>query len=108
MNSVLEELPMTCHPELRGILLDHLQRAWTRISPGIDGLTVDDVLDFYSQAAAAGQVPNKEELLRQYPQLATELEAFFTLIQLSAEPVASGQVIAASLAQVSVELTGTD
>src|SRR5277367_50862 len=108
MNSVLEELPMTCHPALRGILLDHLQRAWAHISPGVDGLTVDEVLDLYFQAAAAGHVPGKEELLRQYPQLATELEAFSTPIQLRAEPVASGQVIAASLAQIPVDLNCMD
>jgi hypothetical protein len=99
---------MTCDPALSEILLDHLQKAWAHLSPGLDGLTVDAVLDFYSQAAAAGQVPNKEELLRQYPQLATELAAFFTPIQLRAEPVASGQAIAASLAQIPVELNGTD
>ena|ERR1700693_3321550 len=108
MTGVLEELPMTCHPELSEILLDHLQRAWAQISPGIDGLTVDDVLALYSQAAAAGQVPNKEELLRQYPQLATELAVFFTPIRLRAEPVASGQVIAASLGQIPVNLNRAD
>jgi len=108
MTSVLEELPMTCHPELRGILLDHLQRAWAHISPGVDGLTVDEVLDLYSQAAVAGHVPNQEELLRQYPQLAAELAAFFSPAQLRAEPMASGQVIATSLAQIPMDLRGGD
>jgi hypothetical protein len=108
MNSVLEELPMACHPVLSKILLDHLQRAWSHISPGIDGLTVDDVLDFYFQAAAAGQVPNQEELLRQYPQLAAEVAVFFSPAQLRAKPVASGQVIAASLAQIPMDLRGGD
>ena len=108
MNSVLEELPMACHPALREILLDHLQKAWAHISPGVDGLSVDDVLDFYSQAADAGHVPDKEELLRQYRQLAMDLEEFFTPFQLRAEQVASGQVITASLAQISMDLRGGD
>jgi hypothetical protein len=108
MNSVLEELPMTCHPELRGILLDHLQRAWAQISPGVDGLTVDEVLDLYSQAAAAGHVPGKDELLRQYPHLVMDLEEFFTPFQLRAEQVASGQVITASLAQIPMDVRGGD
>ena len=99
---------MTCHPPLCEILLGHLQTAWDHLSPGIDGLTVDVVLEFYSQAAAVGQVPNQEELLRQYPDLAAELAAFFTPIQLPAEPVASGQASAASLAQIPVDHNGTN
>ena len=99
---------MTCDPALSEILLDHLQKAWAHLSPGLDGLTVDAVLDFYSQAAASGQVPDQEELLHQYPELATALEAFFTPIQLRAEPMASGRVIAAPLAQIPMDLRGGD
>jgi hypothetical protein len=106
MNSVLEELPMICHPALSEILLDRLQIAWAQISPGIDGLTVDAVLDFNSRAAAAGQVPNKEELLHRYPQLSPELEVFLAPIQLRAELMASGRVIAASLAQIPADPDG--
>lgn len=108
MNGIQEELPRTGHPALSEILLDPLQMAWVHFSPGIDGLTVDAVLDFNSRAAAAGWVPNKEELLRQSLQLPAELEAFLTAIQRRAEPAASGQVTAASLAPIPVDLNGAD
>jgi 2-oxo-4-hydroxy-4-carboxy--5-ureidoimidazoline (OHCU) decarboxylase len=99
---------MTCHPALNEILLDHLQRAWAHLSPGLDGLTVDAVLEFYSQAAAAGQVPNKEELLRQYPHLAAELETFFTAAQACSEKAPTDQSSGLSTAAVRVDSIAWD
>ena len=63
---------------LNDILLDHLRTIDPHAWPGIDGLTLDVVLDSYSQAALAGQVPGKSELLPgQHPELAAELETLF-------------------------------
>ena len=108
MNGTVKQFPMTCNPALREMLLDHLRTTKANFWHGIDGLTLDDALNSYCEAAAAGQVPNKEELLCQHPHLAAELAAFFTPIQLRAERVASGQAIAASLGQIPVELNGTN
>ena len=62
---------------LNEILLAHLRTIDPHSWPGIDGLTLDVVLDSYSQAALAGQVPGKDELLHQHPELAAELETLF-------------------------------
>jgi hypothetical protein len=40
-------------------------------------LTVQDVLRAYPMAAAAGRVPDRQELLRRHPELADALAAFF-------------------------------
>ena len=78
---------------LNEILLDHLRTIEAHVWPGIDGLTLEVVLDCYAQAASAGQVPGKNELLRQHPELATELEALFAkaepLPRRAADPVVS-------------------
>ena len=77
MNGILEARPMTRNPALNDILLGYLQTIDSHAWPGIDGLTLKVVLDSYSQAALAGQVPGKIELLRRHPELAADLEALF-------------------------------
>lgn len=57
------------------ILLDQLKQArghW----PGADGLVLDDLLEFYPRAAAAGWVPTLPELQGRYPEQAVDLAAF--------------------------------
>jgi hypothetical protein len=53
MNGVVEQFPMTPNPALNAILLGHLRGMDPHFWPGIDGLTLDVVLDSYCQAAAA-------------------------------------------------------
>jgi hypothetical protein len=77
MNSLLECSPMSRNPALNAILLGHLRAMEPHVWPGIDGLTLDVVLDSYCLAAAAGHVPDKDELLRRHPQLAGAIEALF-------------------------------
>jgi hypothetical protein len=70
-------VPSGNRPRLREILLTHLQAAasvgaW----PGGDGLTLEDILDLYPEAVAAGNVPDWHELLRQHPDLEAELNTW--------------------------------
>jgi hypothetical protein len=44
---------------------------------GGDGVTLDDVLRSYPEAAAARLVPDLPELLRRFPDLAAEFTAWF-------------------------------
>jgi hypothetical protein len=81
MNGALQRFPKTWNPALCEILLQHLRKAKANFWHGIDGLTLEDALNCYSAAAADGQVPSKEELLCQHPELAVELETFFTVSQ---------------------------
>ena len=78
MNGALKLLPVPWNPALSEILLDHLRRTKANFWRGIDGLTLDDALNCYCEAAADGQVPSKDQLLCQHPELAAELERFFT------------------------------
>ena len=64
--------PASCDPELKAILLDE-----AHLLPGVDGMTLDDVLESYSRAAAAGYVSGKEQLLQRHPRLTNAVEAFF-------------------------------
>ena len=66
-----------CPPALAEILLAHMQQQQVRMWPGSDGLTVDEVLAFFLDAAALYGVPNPDELLELHPELAKELELFF-------------------------------
>jgi hypothetical protein len=77
MNGVLEHLPMTSNPALNAILLGHLRSMDAHFWPGIDGLTLDVVLDSYCQAAAAGHVPGSDELQRCHPDLTDAISALF-------------------------------
>jgi hypothetical protein len=63
--------------QVREVLLLHFQ-ARGPLWPGADALTMQEILDNYPAFAAAGRVPGKEELLRRFPELAAELEAFFS------------------------------
>ena len=62
---------------VRELLLDHLRCADLPVWPGVDGLTLEDALLGYPPAAAAGRVPDLRHLLRDHPELAEELTAFF-------------------------------
>ena len=62
---------------MREVLLGYLQAAAVPLWPGADGLTLQDALESYPQAAAAGRVPGLRQLLRDHPALAEELTALF-------------------------------
>src|SRR5262245_2054619 len=53
---------------LQALLLHYLELVDPHLWPGVDGLTVDDVLKGYAQAVAAGQAPGAAELLRRHPE----------------------------------------
>jgi hypothetical protein len=60
---------------LREIMLGYLQAArFVATWPGGDGLTIDDVLDFYAEAVARAQVPDWHQLLSAHPELEAELD----------------------------------
>jgi hypothetical protein len=62
---------------VREVLLGYLRSADVPLWPGADGLTLEDALLSYPQAAAAGRAPDLRQLLREHPELAEELTAFF-------------------------------
>ncbi len=54
--------------------------------PGADGLTVQDILQMYPQAAAAGRVPTPRALLALYPHLAEALRHLLLTFASGVEP----------------------
>jgi hypothetical protein len=63
---------------LRQILLEHLAHVSPQHLPGVDGRTAAEVLRDYDRLAVRAIVPDRAELLRQHPQLAGEVESFFS------------------------------
>jgi hypothetical protein len=72
-----ELAPEVRQSRVRELLLGYLQAAAVPLWPGADGLTLQDALRSYPQAAAAGRVPGLRQLLRDHPALAEELTALF-------------------------------
>lgn len=62
---------------LRQLLLEYLQESRVVDWPGADGLTEDDVLNYYSQASAMGDVPGCQELCRRHTEFVAEIQEFF-------------------------------
>jgi hypothetical protein len=59
------------------LLLNYLHAAPAFCWPGADGLTLDDALVCYRQAAAAGQVPGLDSLVSEHPQWRNDLRNLF-------------------------------
>jgi hypothetical protein len=77
--SVESSKPTTSGDALRQVLMDYLQTGRVVAWPGVDGFTVDDILNCYPQAIAAGAVPDWEELRRRHPELIGEIQSLLTL-----------------------------
>jgi len=63
--------------DFHDLLLDHLLTVEARFFPGADGLTLEEVLETYTQQARAGRVPDEPKLLALYPQRSEEIREFF-------------------------------
>jgi hypothetical protein len=62
---------------MQELLLAYLLAADVLTWPGVDGLTIDEVLRSYPQAAADGLVPDLPALQQCHPELAALLKNFF-------------------------------
>ena len=62
---------------LHELLLENLRAADAPWWPGADGVTVEEVLRSYPEAAADGLVPDVGVLREQHPELADVLDEFF-------------------------------
>ncbi len=69
------------------LLLGFLRRAGLPSWPGADGLTVQDILQVYPQAAAAGRVPTPRALLALHPHLAEALQHLLPTWPSGVEPL---------------------
>jgi hypothetical protein len=62
------------HRLAKELLLGYLQASSPRLWPGADGVTLEEVLVAYPQAASAGLVPDLCELVGRHPDLTEELK----------------------------------
>jgi hypothetical protein len=62
---------------LRELLLGYLRAAHVPVWPGADALTVQEVLGSYAESAAAGRVPDPQQLQRLHPDLRDAVASFF-------------------------------
>jgi hypothetical protein len=67
-------------PRLPAVLLAYLDGVTAPALPGGDGLTLEDVLSCYPAAVSTGQVPDRRQLCERHPDLAGEVEAFFSCL----------------------------
>jgi hypothetical protein len=74
-----DETSAAARRELQELLLGYLRAADCPRWPGADGLTVQDVLAGYAEAAALGRVPDLVLLRRRHPELAEALRSFFAV-----------------------------
>jgi hypothetical protein len=65
------------HRQLHELLLTYLLAADAPPWPGADGVTLEEVLLSYPQAAEAGLVPDWQTLREHHPELADVLRDFF-------------------------------
>jgi hypothetical protein len=72
------EMSADCR-RLHELLLAHLRAVDAPHWPGADGLTLEEVLLSYPQAAAEGLVPDLPALTKQHPDLAGVLRDFFAM-----------------------------
>jgi hypothetical protein len=63
---------------LRQILLDYLRASRVLGWPGADGLTEDDIVNYYPQAIAAGEVPGWHDLEQRFPSLTDDLRVWLS------------------------------
>lgn len=64
---------------LRRVLLDLMLSRSSLPWPGVDGVTVEEVLAAYVTASEDGRAPGETELIRRHPELAAEIRSFFAL-----------------------------
>ena len=75
MNKQLDECSQ--RRRVKELLLSYLRAADAPHWPGVDCMTLDEVLHCYPQAANEGLVPDLPALCQQHPELADILNKFF-------------------------------